>query len=166
MGKIYTKTGDTGMTSLIGGKRVPKSNVLVEIYGSIDELASFVGVLYDVSDSIDGEREILIVIQKALLRIEAFYASEMSVQFDVNIEDIDLLESYINKYDSSKPLGCFVIPGGSISSSLAHVCRTVCRRCERWASHIDNSSYSLKYLNRLSDFFFIIACKKQSNTHK
>lgn len=162
MGKIYTKTGDTGMTSLIGGKRVPKSNVLVEIYGSIDELASFIGVLYDVLDSHENERDLLIIIQKALLRVEAFYASGMSEKYDVNIDDIYLLESYMDNYEEyCKTSDGFVIPGGSLASSLAHVCRTVCRRCERLASHIDDSSYSLQYLNRLSDLFFLVACKNQ-----
>lgn len=162
MGKIYTKTGDGGMTSLIGGKRVPKSSLLVDIYGSIDELSSFIGVFYDTLADQDSERDLLRSIQKVLLRVESYYASEMDVKYDVTTEDINLLENYI---DSSsvriRLIDGFVIPGGDISSSLAHVCRTVCRRCERLASLLDTTSFSFKYLNRLSDFFYVIACQKR-----
>lgn len=164
MGKIYTKTGDTGMTSLIGGKRVPKSNVLVEIYGSIDELASFVGVLFDVWTISSEYKSSLIDIQETLLKIEAFYASGMLQKYDIDSAAIGHIQDLIDEIDSGiSPLSSFVIPGSNIASSYGHVCRTICRRCERHATKVDNSSFSLVYLNRLSDYFFVLARKLSSD---
>ena len=156
MAKIYSRTGDSGETSLIGGKRVPKFHELVEIYGTIDELTAFIGVLYDLIESFESERTLLMVIQKTLFKIESFYASEMSEEYDIALGEISFLEDKIDEL-YKEPIRTFIIPGGNLASSYAHVCRTICRRCERLSCRIDNSSHSLVYLNRLSDLLFVLA---------
>lgn len=157
MAKIYTKSGDDGMTSLIGGKRVLKSHTLVEIYGSIDELSAFIGVLYDIIDA-EQDKCFLMHIQECLLQIEAYYASETSCDYDINLEEISAVEYAIDILSSRLPtFGGFVLAGGCLAASYAHVCRTVCRRCERLIVCYGNSSNSLKYLNRLSDYFFVLS---------
>lgn len=158
MAKIYTKTGDTGMTSLIGGKRVPKSHLLIEICGSLDELSAFIGVLYDVCNYAEDWKAFLMRIQNNLFHIESFYASEMSHKYDLEMQELTGLEQLIDSLsESSSTFDGFVLPGGNIVTSYAHVCRTICRRCERQAVKADQSSCCIRYLNRLSDFFFILS---------
>lgn len=165
--KVYTKTGDTGMTSLIGGKRVKKYDDRVEAYGSVDELSSFVGLLMDMEGVEEGYRKDLMEIQRKLFTIESHFAlesgSEVSKMIPVLEEqDIVFLEQRIDVMEAQlPPLKSFVIPGGNKVASVAHICRSVCRRVERqaWrlASHESVNDLDLKYLNRLSDYFFVSA---------
>ena len=163
----YTKTGDRGETSLIGGKRVPKYDDRVESYGTVDELSAVIGVLNDL-EGVSGEiREVLGVIQNKLFTLESHFAldkeSEVSKMIpQLEEEDVAFLERHIDKMNEELPeLKAFVIPGGNLKASVSHVCRTVCRRAERqgWrlAAQHPVDSLDLKYLNRLSDYFFVLA---------
>lgn len=156
MGKIYTKKGDNGMTSLIGGEKVSKSDILVEVYGTIDELSAFIGVLFDLSDS-SFVKSSLSIIQKDLLKIESFYASKMLSEYDIPAESILFLEEQIDRLSASHTFREFVIPGGCLAASYTHLCRTVCRRAERNITKVDVNSNCLSYMNRLSDFFFLLS---------
>ena len=146
------------MTSLIGGKRVPKGSDQVHAYGTIDELASFIGLLSASLGSSRQEHNILMRIQENLLKIEAYYASEgLDSKYLIDPEELAFVEQEIDRLNLSLPaLKTFLIPD-SILSSYAHICRTVCRRAERYASAIDAGSENFKYLNRLSDYFFVLA---------
>ena len=163
----YTKTGDQGQTSLIGGLRVAKYDDRVEAYGTVDELSAFIGVLNDQEGIADGLKSVLSVIQNKLFTIESHFAlgenSEVKKMIPIlSSDDVAALEHEIGVMNEQLPeLKSFVIPGGNLKASYAHVCRTVCRRAERqgWrlaASHpID--TIDLKYLNRLSDYFFVLS---------
>ena len=163
----YTKTGDKGQTSLIGGKRVPKYDDRVEAYGSVDELSAVIGVLNDLEGVADEIRETLGVIQKKLFTLESHFAldkeSEVSKMIPLLEEDdVRFLEGHIDRMNAELPeLKAFVIPGGNLKASVSHVCRTVCRRAERqgWrlASHEEVDDVDLRYLNRLSDYFFVLS---------
>ena len=163
----YTKTGDTGKTSLIGGTRVPKFDDRVEAYGTVDELSAFIGVLNDQEGVGDEIRATLAVIQQKLFTLESHFALDRSSEVSKMIpllEDADVafLEQHIDKMNAELPeLRAFVIPGGNLKASHCHVCRTVCRRAERqgWrlASHEEVDAIDLRYLNRLSDYFFVLA---------
>ena len=165
--KVYTKTGDEGKTSLIGGKRVDKYDDRVEAYGSVDELSAFVGMLSDLEGVPDGVKVVLKTIQDRLFTIESHFAvdpgSEVCKALPVVTEgDVVYLEGCIDEMNAVLPeLRAFVIPGGDMRASVSHVCRTVCRRAERqgWrlASHDDINTVILRYLNRLSDYFFVLA---------
>ncbi len=164
--KIYTKTGDKGETSLIGGKRVPKYHVRIEAYGSLDELNSFIGLLRDqVSDE---------TCVKELLRIqEILFVAESELATDpdslpskklpfLSIEDIRKIEAEIDRMNAVLPeLKHFVLPGGNPVASTAHICRTVCRRAERIVLQLSTQhpvdELILQFLNRLSDYFFVLA---------
>ena len=163
----YTKTGDEGKTSLIGGLRVAKYDDRVEAYGTVDELSAFIGVLYD-QDGVTAEmRAVLDTIQKKLFTIESHFAldenSEVKKMIPVlSPDDVAFIEHEIDVMNEQLPeLKSFVIPGGNLKASHAHVCRTVCRRAERqgWrlASQHPIEALDLKYLNRLSDYFFVLA---------
>lgn len=159
MRKIYTKIGDNGTTSLIGGERISKSDDIVEAYGTIDELMAFIGVLYDSWNVEDANKSYLRSVQMILSKIATFYASKMLVVNDLPEENVSMLEMQIDVLlsgEAKMPQG-FVVPGGSMVSSYAHVCRTVCRRAERMAAKVDTGSICLKFLNRLSDYFFAIS---------
>lgn len=163
--KIYTRTGDKGETSLIGGKRVPKFHQRIEAYGTVDELNSFVGLIRD--QEIDPfERKTLIEIQDRLFTIESILASDtdnltrkLPELFEL---DITFLENEIDRMNSFLPeLKNFILPGGHPAVSLSHVARTICRRAERITLNL-STNYQvdhlvLKYLNRLSDYFFVLA---------
>ena len=163
----YTRTGDEGKTSLIGGLRVAKYDDRVEAYGTVDELSAFIGVLNDQEGISDELKSVLSVIQNKLFTLESHFAldenSEVKKMIPVlTADDVAFLEHEIDVMNKQLPeLKSFVIPGGNLKASHAHVCRTVCRRAERqgWrlaASHpID--TIDLKYLNRLSDYFFVLA---------
>lgn len=163
----YTKTGDKGQTSLIGGKRVPKYDDRVEAYGSVDELSAVIGVLNDLEGVADEIRETLGVIQKKLFTLESHFAldkeSEVSKMIpQLEEDDVRFLEGHIDRMNAELPeLKAFVIPGGNLKASVSHVCRTVCRRAERqgWrlASHEEVDDVDLRYLNRLSDYFFVLS---------
>ncbi|PKP02852.1 MAG: ATP:cob(I)alamin adenosyltransferase [Bacteroidetes bacterium HGW-Bacteroidetes-9] len=168
--KIYTKTGDKGETSLIGGTRVPKYHERIEAYGTLDELNSFIGLIRD--QGIDNAtKELLIEIQDRIFTAESLLAADPSVEVKMlpllHEEDIKLLESAIDKMNESlPPLTSFILPGGHQAVSLSHVARCVCRRSERLTIKLfENNKETLqgemviKYLNRLSDFLFVLARK-------
>ncbi|MFO8146225.1 MAG: cob(I)yrinic acid a,c-diamide adenosyltransferase [Bacteroidota bacterium] len=172
--KIYTKTGDKGTTSLFGGTRVPKHHIRIESYGTVDELNSHIGLVKD--QEIQPEtREILNRIQDRLFTIGSTMATEpekatlKSGKPRLNIpgiseEDILLLENEMDKMNEVLPeMTHFVLPGGHQAVSICHIARTVCRRAERMATALyEISPFSelvLKYLNRLSDYLFVLARK-------
>lgn len=156
---IYTRTGDRGTTSLYNGKRVSKSNVLVEAYGTVDELTSYIGL---VSPKIKDKKdqELLVEIQKDLYRIMGVLSGS---KLDLKYLDKRILgfERTIDGLDRKLPkLKRFILPGGNENSSLFHVLRVVCRRAERNVVSIKQpDDLIVKYLNRLSDLFFTMARK-------
>ena len=165
--KIYTKTGDAGKTSLIGGTKVPKNNIRIETYGTIDELNSFIGL---VNDSIfdDHSKNILREIQDRLFTIGSSLACDSDKEAkmklpDLKESDIELLEGEIDKMNASLPeMKHFILPGGHIAISAIHITRCVCRRAERWCVNMQEQNLFIeplviKYLNRLSDYFFVLA---------
>ena len=158
---VTTKTGDKGETSLIGGTRVLKCDDRVEAYGSVDELSAFIGVLYDSLPEEDKTRPFLMQIQRDLLTIEAFFACPGEPPFPRLAENsLAELEKETSSIENDlPPLRGWVIPGGNIVASNTHVCRTVCRRAERYAVRIGAQGIELQYLNRLSDYFFVLARK-------
>ncbi len=162
--KIYTKTGDKGITSLIGGKRVPKHHIRIEAYGTIDELISFIGLF---SDIVNDEKITpnLIKIQDNLFIIGSYLANENSnpVKSKYNIAESEIknLENDIDEINSKlEEIKKFIIPGGDIQSSYCHVIRTICRRAERTISKICETTEVepaiVQYINRLSDYFFCL----------
>lgn len=159
--KIYTKTGDKGMTSLVGGKRVEKDDARVEAYGTLDELQSFVGMLASATDEVQLED-----IQRVLFKIGGYLAYEDATSAEVTDEMIAQLEQKIDRLSEElPPLRTFIIPGGTMAASICHVCRTVCRRAERRMTtlrrtidvELDDNAFI--YINRLSDYFFLLARK-------
>ena len=165
--KIYTKTGDAGKTSLIGGTKVPKSHIRIQAYGTIDELNSFIGLLNDqISDT--HSREMLREIQDRLFTIGSSLACDPDKEIvmkipDLKESDILLLETEIDQMNAKLPeMKSFILPGGHESVSAAHICRTICRRAERLIVELDEKErldqpLIIKYLNRLSDYFFVLA---------
>jgi len=163
--KVYTKKGDKGQTSLIGGTRVPKSSLRIEAYGTVDELNSYIGLIRDAIKD-DASIAILQEIQDRLFTIGSLLASDPDkskmVIPDLLEEDILLLERQIDKMEEVLPvLKAFVLPGGHLTASFAHVARCVCRRGERIAVDLSQNEYIdqkvLSYLNRLSDYLFVLA---------
>lgn len=164
--KIYTKTGDKGETGLIGGTRVSKSDLRLEAYGTIDELNSHLGMLLSM-ELPEINTELLFTIQKKLFTIGAYLATDnsktnLSEKSQLTDNDIIELEKGIDTMDTElQPLKYFVLPGGSIQSSQCHICRTVTRRAERRIIELNNINNMdeklLKYINRLSDFFFTLS---------
>ncbi len=175
--KIYTKTGDKGQTSLIGGRRIPKSHLRLDAYGTIDELNAFTGLLSDTIDDLH-DKEILLSIQSSLFSVGCVLASDPDAPQKSNIScpdnrDIVLLEKEIDRMDSIlPPLKNFILPGGCPAASLAHVCRTIARRAERCIYRMEDLSIDtnvLIFMNRLSDYFFVLArkeCKSQGVDEK
>ena len=166
--KIYTKTGDKGTTSLLGGKKVPKSHDRIEAYGTVDELNSFIGLLKD-HESVEARlKNQLYWIQETLFSLGSILATEQDFKGfalpQITQIEITQIEQWIDHYDSKlPPLKNFILPGGHTAVSLCHVCRTVCRRAER-ATHklAENEALDqniIPFLNRLSDYFFILARK-------
>ena len=152
--KIYTKGGDQGSTSLIGGERVPKYDVRVEAYGSIDELSAQTAMLRDM---LNGE-DVTQLHTESLMALG--HGSEDKVK-DLNGADIGFLEKRIDEISAVlPPIERFTLPGGHIVVSQAHICRTVCRRAERQAcraaAQYPVSSNALMFLNRLSDYFYVL----------
>jgi cob(I)alamin adenosyltransferase len=171
--KIYTKTGDKGQTSLIGGTRVPKHHIRIESYGTVDELNSFIGLIRDQQID-DHSKKILIEIQDRLFTIGSSLASDpekskMKIP-DLKEEDITLLEKEIDKMNETLPeMRSFVLPGGHTTVSYCHLARCVCRRAERATIHLSENSFVsdlvIKYLNRLSDFLFVLSRKLTHDLH-
>ena len=176
--KIYTKTGDKGETSLFGGARVPKSHVRVEAYGTVDELNSYIGLLTDLIIT-PQYKAVLKEIQDRLFTIGSILATEPSKQMktpDLKNEDIQLLENEIDTMDAElPPLKNFILPGGHSTVSFCNIARTVCRRAERLVINLVllekeegqpinphnelGQTLSIQYLNRLSDYLFILGRK-------
>ena len=163
--KIYTKKGDEGETSLFGGRRVKKHDLRIEAYGTVDELNSFIGLLRDQEVS-DPQRSLLISVQERLFTIGASLAADpekSNLKYpDLKEADVDLLEQEMDKMDEDLPeLKNFILPGGNQTVSTCHVCRCVCRRAERISTHLSEVEFVapliIKYLNRLSDFLFILS---------
>lgn len=158
--KIYTKTGDNGQTSLLGGTRVEKCDPRIEAYGTVDELNSFLGLLIC---QYDNEKDFLQKIQHKLFNIGSILAAERELPFElpsVSDEDIIALEKAMDGFTEHLPeLKNFILPGGFIASSQAHICRTICRRAERRIIELkmEHLELPIKYLNRLSDYLFVLA---------
>ncbi|MBA3704640.1 MAG: cob(I)yrinic acid a,c-diamide adenosyltransferase [Bacteroidetes bacterium] len=167
--KIYTKTGDKGQTSLIGGTRVPKHHIRIESYGTVDELNSYIGLVRDQQID-DHSKKILIEIQDRLFTIGSTLASDpeksrMKIP-DLKEEDVVLLEQEMDKMNETLPaIKTFVLPGGHTTVSFCHIARCVCRRAERLTIHLSESGQDavpelvIKYLNRLSDYLFVLSRK-------
>jgi cob(I)alamin adenosyltransferase len=166
--RIYTKTGDKGETSLIGGTRLPKHHIRIEAYGNVDELNSWVGLLRD--QAIDANSvKILIETQDRLFTIGSLLASDPEKDTKMKLpeireSDITLLEKEIDAMEAGLPaMKSFVLPGGHTIVSYCHVARCVCRRAERSVlrlaenEKVDELVY--KYLNRLSDYLFVLSRK-------
>ena len=165
--KIYTKTGDQGKTSLIGGTRVLKSHDRIEVYGTVDELNSYIGLVRD-QDVNTNRRDFLKEIQDRLFTIGASLAAdpEKTTQKlpDLLESDVKLLEDAMDEMSASLPeLRFFVLPGGHQSISFCHIARCVCRRAERLAIGLHEQSFVAElviiYLNRLSDYLFVLSRK-------
>jgi cob(I)alamin adenosyltransferase len=166
--KIYTKTGDKGTTGLIGGTRVKKNDHRLNAYGTIDELNSFIGVIrsFQSNESVDN---VLERIQNKLFVIGAHLATDASVsqvkkQFPVSESDILILEKEMDMMNLELPeLRNFILPGGCQAASFCHVARTVCRRAERLivelAEKVEIESTLIIYINRLSDYLFVLSRK-------
>lgn len=162
--KIYTKTGDDGTTGLFGGARLPKDHIRIEAYGTVDELNSVIGWL--ISTIPDRQIDTLLqTIQSRLFTVGSNLASDPEKDMitpDLSVDDVQLIEQSIDKMQETlPPLKHFILPGGSPSVSAAHLARTICRRAERRCVALAHSSKMepiiLLYLNRLSDFFFVLA---------
>jgi cob(I)alamin adenosyltransferase len=172
---IYTKTGDKGKTSLVGGKRVDKTHIRLDAYGTVDELNSFVGLL--VCGLMDTElKDFLLYVQNKLFVVGSYLATEAKAQSEksaviITEKDIEALETMMDKIDAELPkLTRFILPGGSESAARAHICRTVCRRAERNVYRVADEypihEMILIFLNRLSDFFFLTARIESQKTGK
>ena len=164
--KIYTRTGDKGKTSLIGGKRVSKTHQRLEAYGTIDELNAHIGLLLAQLPADESERTTLLQVQNILFVVGAQLATppEVSNPLAVTPEMLFTLEEAIERIEAALPsLKAFVLPGGTQAASQCHVCRTVCRRAERrvlaLASRATIPSELTSYLNRLSDYLFVLSRK-------
>ncbi|WP_276391326.1 cob(I)yrinic acid a,c-diamide adenosyltransferase [Eudoraea chungangensis] len=172
--KIYTKTGDEGQTSLFGGTRVPKHHIRINAYGTVDELNSWLGLLRD-QEMDAAHQQILISIQDKLFTLGAILATDPEKwtlkngkeRLDIpkiSEKDITLLESQIDLMNTSlPPMTHFILPGGHTTVSYCHISRTICRRAERMATLLnENEPFDplvIKYLNRLSDYLFVLGRK-------
>jgi cob(I)alamin adenosyltransferase len=165
--KIYTKTGDQGETGLFGGKRVKKNHARIEAYGTLDELNAYVGLLRDNVD-LEDVRGLLFQIQNRLFDLGSYLATPVVegkaplLKLDVQGADIQELEQAMDAMNENLPaLKNFILPGGHTVVSYAHLARTICRRAERrcveLATEVSLEPLAIQYLNRLSDYFFVLA---------
>ena len=171
--KVYTRTGDRGETALVGGKRVPKDSLRIEAYGTIDELNSVVGIARIFNEeSLDGGEahqfldEVLCRLQDELFDLGSELATPAEFfregMYRVSEDEIDRLEKLIDKCQKDlEPLKSFVLPGGGRIGAYFHQCRTVCRRAERDILRLSRqeeiNANVIKYVNRLSDLFFVLS---------
>lgn len=173
--KIYTKTGDKGTTSLVGGTRVPKTHIRLEAYGTVDELNSNLGLL--ITYLLDGkDKDFLQQVQDRLFAVGSHLATdrekmELKEASIISSEQVEMVEREIDRLDTLlPPLSAFILPGGSRGAALCHVCRTVCRRAERrilaLAEQVEISSELLAYVNRLSDYLFVLSRKMNQDDKK
>ena len=176
--KVYTKTGDGGTTALFGGTRVPKDHARIESYGTVDELNSYIGLIRDQEISLHYKK-ILIEIQDRLFTVGAILATppekevlkngELRLQkLGITDSDIELLENEIDSMEDALPqMTHFILPGGHSTVSHCHIARCICRRAERLAVHLSHNEpvaeIVIKYLNRLSDYLFVLARKLSSD---
>jgi len=165
--KIYTKTGDQGKTSLVYGTRVLKDDLRIDTYGTVDELNSYIGLVRDQAVN-ESRKEILKEIQDRLFTVGASLATEPEKDHkkipDLYEEDVIFLEQEMDRMDMELPqLRHFVLPGGHQSVSFCHLARTVCRRAERLCVTLSQEdevdALVIKYLNRLSDYLFVLSRK-------
>lgn len=172
--KIYTKTGDDGTTGLFGGTRVPKHHIRIESYGTLDELNSWLGLIR-VQDIDVLSKQALATIQENLFTIGAYLAMDPKKEklkngrdrlniAKITDNDMDFLEGEIDRMEEHlAPMTHFILPGGNTVVSYCHISRTICRRCERLISQLHQTEavdpYLLSYINRLSDFLFVLARK-------
>ncbi|HMQ06182.1 MAG TPA: cob(I)yrinic acid a,c-diamide adenosyltransferase [Saprospiraceae bacterium] len=164
--KIYTKTGDKGETSLFGGKRVRKDHIRIEAYGTVDELNSFIG-FFSAAIIDDKVLTTLKKIQTTLFTIGSHLAADPEKQLPLPglpEEDIAMLENEMDQMNEKlSPLKYFILPAGSEAIARAHLCRTICRRAERRIITLQETArvlpWIIQYLNRLSDYFFMLARK-------
>jgi cob(I)alamin adenosyltransferase len=165
--KIYTKTGDTGTTSLIGGTKVPKSHLRIESYGTCDELNSYIGLANDLIQD-EATNKMLKEIQDRLFTVGSSLACDpekepMMKIPDLKESDVDLLEREMDRMtESLPPMKSFILPGGHQAVSTLHICRCVCRRNERICVQMHQEELFIdplviKYLNRLSDYLFVLS---------
>ena len=165
---VYTKTGDKGMTSLVGGTRVPKTHIRLEAYGTVDELNSNLGLLVTyLSD--ERDKNFLKQVQDKLFAVGSHLATDrektgLKAASIIDWKEVETMESEIDRLDGLlPPLSAFVLPGGSRGAAVCHVCRTVCRRSERrilaLAQQVDIATELLAYVNRLSDYLFVLSRK-------
>ena len=165
---VYTKTGDKGTTSLVGGTRVPKTHMRLEAYGTIDELNSHLGWLYTYLMD-ESDRSFILGVQHKLFSVGSYLATDrektqLKCASIITWEDVSHVEREIDKLDERVPeLRAFVIPGGGRGAAICHVCRTICRRAERRILVLSEtctiSPELLAYVNRLSDYLFILSRK-------
>ncbi len=171
--KVYTKTGDKGTTLLIGGTRVPKHHIKIEAYGTVDELNSFLGLLRDQIDPTYHDE--IVQIQNKLFTLGSFLALDPEKENlpggkprldikPIDNEDVKFLEEKIDNMEAELPaMTHFILPGGHPQVSTCHICRTVCRRAERKTAYLNQieklSPNLITYLNRLSDYLFVLARK-------
>ncbi|MGB3591350.1 MAG: cob(I)yrinic acid a,c-diamide adenosyltransferase [Nonlabens sp.] len=176
--KVYTKTGDQGTTALYGGTRVPKHSLRIDSYGTVDELNSWMGLLRD--QPVDGlTKSFIQIIQNQLFTVGAILATPPEKETlkngkerlniaKITEEQIKNLENEIDRMDATlAPMTHFILPGGHQSVSFCHIARTVCRRAERITSELQEMTTVdgrvLKYLNRLSDYLFVLARKMSAD---
>ena len=160
--KVYTKTGDKGETGLFGGRRLPKSHLRIESYGTVDELNSYIGLVND-----NYQLPVLKKIQDRLFSIGSLLASDPEknlLQLDLQESDIEAMEKAIDKWEVElPPLKNFILPGGHTTVSFCHIARCVCRRAERRVVALsleeEIPEIIIRYLNRLSDFLFVLSRK-------
>tara|TARA_B100001059_G_scaffold124205_1_gene124193 strand:- start:10574 stop:11131 length:558 start_codon:yes stop_codon:yes gene_type:complete len=164
--KLYTKTGDKGITSLFSGKRVPKHDIRIKAYGAIDELNAWLGLIRDTAN-FDYAQSTLIQIQKQLMTVASQLAIDHQNDYPNNLitiqpNDVLFIEHEIDRLtERLPPLKNFIIPGGNVLVSYTHLARSVCRRAERCVTELDHqnpvSSVIIAYINRLSDYFFTLS---------
>ncbi|MEP2057317.1 MAG: cob(I)yrinic acid a,c-diamide adenosyltransferase [Maribacter litoralis] len=178
--KVYTKTGDDGTTGLFGGTRVPKHHIRIDSYGTVDELNSWLGLIRDQKVD-ETHQQQLIVIQEHLFTVGAILATDPEKEIlkngeerlkitKVGLSEIKFLEQAIDEMDGELPqMTHFILPGGHTTVSYCHIARTVCRRAERIATLLYESepfdTNVLMFLNRLSDYLFVLARKLSYNLH-
>ena len=163
---VYTKTGDKGTTSLVGGSRVSKTDIRLEAYGTVDELNSFLGLLATYLTD-EQDRLFMQQIQNKLFVVGGYLATDQektSLPCEISGEDVLAVEQAIDEADAQLPaLKAFVLPGGSRGASVCHICRTVCRRAERRILALNElyavSPQLISYVNRLSDYLFVLSRK-------
>jgi len=175
--KLYTKTGDTGKTALIGGTRVNKNDVRLEAYGTIDELNSFVGLLVSFLPEEDKNINFLLEIQNTLFDLGSTLALDTNApdveKYNITFDgkNVQKLEKEIDRLSENLPkLNSFLLPGGSKTAAICHVCRTISRRAERnicaISEFFDVKKEVLCYANRLTDYFFALARQLNRDTNK